>query len=243
LGLRCPCYQKNYKSSFGTGAIEKNSVDQMKGFPQNLDPFTKASMINGAIQDEPLPEFIPDWDGWARLIWSSQKFYGGQVGNFNVAIQYGENISGMQIGDGFKKRLQQIVTKTHGLILNLTNTFKPGVISMPNGSFIQFNFNPLAKQVQFAIMSLCLMAGRADGIRIFVNEQVLQVGDFYCGTATRFSGNTFLATKWVPDDSGESDTVVKIKRDGGIGVIKIEFANLARGPQGGRLALTDILIK
>lgn len=243
LGLKCPCYQKNYKTSFGTGALEKNPVDQMKGFPQNLDPFTKASMINGAIQDEPLPDFIPDWEGWTRLIWSPQKFYGDQVGNFNVSVKYGENIAGITIGNGFKKRIQNIVSKTNGLVVNLTSTFKPGVSSMPNGSFMQIDISPPSKQVQFALMSLCQIAGRTDAIRVFINEQIIQVGDFYCGELTRFSGSTFLGTSWCDDDNGGSDTVIKVKRDVGISVIKIEFANLARNPQNGRLVLTDLLLK
>lgn len=244
LQLKCPCYNPKYQQSYGSEISARPQVSEMKGFPQFIDPFTKADMDKSLQQtSEPVPEFIPDWDGWARLVWSSQKFYGTKVGNFDLKIEYGDNLAGIAISPGFKKRIQHIVTKTNGLVLNLSTELKKTDTTLPNASFIEFHINPPANQVQFALMSMCLNAGRLDAARIFVNEQVLQVGDFYCGQSTRFSGNTFMATKFVGDDNGEADTVVKIKRDSGISQIKIEFCNLAKNPSGGRLVLTDFLLK
>jgi hypothetical protein len=240
LQLKCPCYNPKYQQGFGPKLSDRPQVSDTHGLPQITDPFMKSDMAKTTQEANiVIPDFIPDWEGWSRLVWASQKFYGAKVGNFDVKIQYGDNLSGIAISSGFKKRIQHIVTKTTGLVLNLSSDLNKN----NNSSFIEFHITPPANQVQFAMMSMCLNAGRLDAAKIFVNEQPLQIGDFYCGESVRFAGNTFMASKFVADDVGEADTVVKFKRDTGITTVKIEIYNLAKNPSGGRLALTDLLIK
>ena len=234
LQLKCPCYNPKYQQCFGPKLSDRPQVSETHGLPAIIDPFTKADIVKATQEANiVIPDFIPDWEGWSRLVWSSQKFYGAKVGNFDLKLEYGDDLTGITISSGFKKRIQHIVTKSNGLVLNLST----------KSSFVEFNISPPANQVQFAMLSMCLNAGRLDAAKIFVNEQPLQLGDFYCGESVRFAGNTFMATKFVADDNGEADTVVKIKRESGISNIKIEIYNLSKNPSGGRLSLTDLLIK
>jgi hypothetical protein len=231
LGLKCSCYNRQRQRSYISGEVEKGKPVQ---FTPVLDPYIKEAMRKKpTFVEESAPKFIPDWKNWNRFVWSPNNFYGGQLGGFNMKVTY-ENVEGCRIVSSFYNRIPHIVSESNGFCVLLKESAKSG--------YIQFNFDPEPKNIQFAVMSPTISATRKDCYSVFVNGNPVNGSDFYCGTAANFSGNTFTATKPVQDSVGDADTLFKITNDG-IKTLRIEFTNLSANAEGGRLALTDILIK
>jgi len=254
LGLKCPCFQKHKQHGFNLQEAPVNKDDgvlQQSRFEGTRDPYQKQMMKTGVVRHQKLkmeqhaPEhmhFVPDWDGWSRFVWKSSNFAGGTVGKHKLSVTYSDNISGYQINDTFGKRQPKIVTDRQALCVNLPNQLKPGLTSLHNGSHIVLEFEQPVSGVQFAIMSPTIGVNRKDAIRVFCNDKPIEDGEYYHGDGILFSGNTFLAMKLTPDEVGHSDILVKFT-DKKIKRVKIEFSNLDKDAVGGRLALTDILVK
>ena len=256
LGLGCPCYKKHRIMSPTTGELPDNKVDgmlhQKSKFEGTRDKYQQEMMRMRGMNPRQLKEleqtqevvnFTPDWNNWNRHIWSPSNFNGGKIGPFNMKVFYSENVSGYQISDTFLKRQPKIVTNRQGLCVSLPNKPKAGNTSFNNGGFVVLEFNPFPSSIQFAVMSPTIGQNRKDAFRIFVDDVPLNKGEYYFGDGIKHSANTFLAVKKTTDDVGHCDTLVKVVKEGKIKRLRIEFANLDQDPRGGRLALTDILIK
>lgn len=256
LQLNCPCYKKHRIMSPNTGEVPKNRDEDdilaTSRFEPTRDLYQKEMMkMRGMrpdelkkMKDEAEPvNFKPDWSGWHRHIWSSRNFSGGKVGPFNMTVNYSENVAGYQISDTFAKRIPKIVTNDQGLSISLPHKLKSGTTSFNNGAYVSFEFSGNPTAVQFAILSPTVDVGRKDAIRIFCNGKPIVRGDYYYGDGIKFAGNTFLAIKNTPDYIGQSDILIKVVNEEKIKTLKIEFTNLDGEPHGGRLALTDILLK
>lgn len=256
LKLNCPCYKKHRIMSPTTGEVPQHKDDDgilnHSRFESTKDPYQKEMMKMRALRPHELKKaqerseqinFIPDWNGWNRHIWSTANFSGQKVGPFNLKVSYSKNIAGYQIGDTFAKRSPKIVTHNQGLCVNLPHNLKAGMTSLNNGAYILFEFDGNPTSIQFALLSMTIDSGRKDAARIFCNGKPIVEGEFYHGDGVKFTGNTFLATKRTPDTVGMSDVLVKVVKPEKIKTLKIEFSNLDSDPHGGRLALTDILLK
>ena len=240
MRLNCPCYKKHRIMSPTTGEVPKNTtdddiLDNKTRLEGTKDMYQKAMMKMRGLRPEEVKKnneqktqinFIPDWNGWARHIWSPQNFMGGKVGKFGMSAKYSDNIAGYQISDMFSKRIAKIVTKDQGLCISLPHKLKPGTTSLNNGAFILLEFNPQPNAIQFAILSPTIELGRKDAIRIFCNDKPIVEGDYYHGDGIKFTGNTFLAAKNTPDYIGQSDILVKVVKEEKIKNLKIEFKKL-----------------
>ena len=257
LKLNCPCYKKHRVMSPTTGQIpeikSEDGILQQSRFESTKDPYQKEMMKMRALRPAQIEKqkkqeqnikFTPDWTGWIRYIWSNKNFNGGQVGPFKMNVEYSDNIAGYQISDTFSKRHPNIVTDSQGLCANLPQKIKPGNTSLHNGASVSLSFPNPVRAVQFAILSPTIGPNRKDAFRVFCNDTKLEEGEYYHGTGTVISGGTFLAIKRTADNIGQGDILIKVNRPNlKIKNIKIEFSNLDNEPIGGRLALTDILIK
>jgi len=256
LGLNCACYKKHRIMSHGSGDIpeyKQNGILEQSRFEGTHDPYqkemirtrsTRPNLLKMVQQQQDTVEFIPDWLGWSRHVWSSINFNGGKVGIFTLTVKYSDNISGYQIGDTFSNRQSKIVTQNNGLCITLPNKLKQEKLtSLKNGAFVSLEFDPPASAVQFAVMASTIEPNRKDAFRIFCDDKPIEKNEFYTGQAVNFAGNTFLAMKQTPDYIGASDTLIKLVRPEQIKCVRIEFSNLDGNPRGGRLVLTDILIK
>lgn len=257
LRLNCPCYKKHRVMSPTTGEIpefkSEDGILQQSRFEGTRDPYQKEMMkmralrpaqIEQAKKQEETINFTPDWKGWIRHVWSNKNFNGGRIGPFKMDVNYSDNISGYQISDTFLRRHPQIVTNSQGLCVNLPQKLKPGTTSLNNGAFVLLDFEPAVTAIQFAVMSPSIGQNRKDAIRIFCNDTPLVDGEYYNGPGSIISGSTFLAIKKTSDNNGQGDILVKINRQNQkVKRLKIEFSNLDNDAVGGRLALTDILVK
>lgn len=256
LKLNCPCYKKHRIMSPTTGEIpdiKPDGILQQSRFEGTRDPYQKEMMKMRAMRPQQLEKaiervekinFTPDWAGWHRHVWSTSNFSGGKVGPFQLKVTYSDNIAGYQIGDTFAKRQPKIVTNNQGLVVNLPSKLKPGTItSLNKGASVEFQIEPSPNAIQFAVMAPTVEPNRKDAFRIFVNDKALVEGEYYHGDGVNFAGNTFFAVRQTDDYIGQSDTLVKVDKGEKIRKVKIEFSNLDNDPVGGRLVLTDILIK
>lgn len=256
LQFNCPCYNKQRIMSPSTGEVPKNRNDDKilphSRFESTRDIYQKEMMKMRRMQQNDIKnkkdivysaDFTADWIGWHRHVWSSKNFSGGNVGPFNMTVNYSDNIAGYQISDTFVKRISTIVTQDQGLCISLPHKLKAGQTSFNNGAYVSFEFSGNPTAVQFAILSPTIDVGRKDAVKIFCNDKPIVTGEYYYGDSIKFTGNTFLATKKTPDYIGQSDILIKVVKEEKIKTLKIEFSNLDEDPHGGRLALTDILVK
>jgi len=239
LGLKCPCYSKHHVLSYGSGKVEKE--DTKVHLEQRLNPYQKELMREKPDLIE-VPSFIVDMKDWSRFTWTGTNFNGGRVGKYAVNVSYGPNVSGMHVSDTFIKRIKAIVTDSTGLVVSLKKSLQPTKTSFGTGSFIDFTFSGAPKAVQFAVLSPSFSDVRRDVFRVFVDGELVKGGEFTYGDEVTYIANTFMPTRYTADYHGHSDVLFNIRREQ-IQKVRVEFSNAARNSTGGRLALSDILVK